>query len=826
MDLWRTSEGLPQNAIGAIVQTRDGYLWLATQEGLVRFDGARFTIFTNVNTPALRDNHIETLFESSDGTLWIGVFGGGIIRRSNGTFQNVTGEIDPGQTEGVAQFAEQPGKALWVLTLRGVLIGLTTNGRVERWGPAQGIPAGEGGALLVDRSGDLWVGTAKGLVRLRNGHSTLFGSADGLPDEQITSLFEESPGRIWVGTAKGPALRDGERFVSWSRSPGVPSAITHAIARDRDGTVWIGTEEGLVRYRYGRFRLLTKREGLPSDTVSALLEDREGSLWVGTYGGGVLRLKDGSFRNFRAREGIVSDAVYCVAAARSGGLWIGTFDGRVEHWSPETPNASPRPISVGDRVRALYETRSGVLWIGTEKGLLRSGSKFREGLSSVSGIQQPVRAITEDAHGDLWVGTDGGGVFRLDGRNIVSYTRRDGLPGDVIRVILPARAGGVWIGTYSGLALLKDGKFRTWSTRDGLSSDLVRSLYEDADGTLWIGTYGGGITRLREGRMVSLTTREGLFNDVAYQILEDRSGGLWISCNRGVFRFRKADAEAIASGAARFLSSEAFGRTDGMADPECNGGSPGGAALPNGTLWFATSAGVATVNPARLYSNPVAPAVVIEDVVVDEKSRDPRLTLDLPPETRRIDFRYTALSFANPAKIRFSYRLDGLDEDWIDAKGDRVAHYTHLPPGRYTFRVIASNDSGVWNRSGATAQFTMEPRWDQTRSFWGALSALAVSSGWVLYRWRMARARAYRVLLERRVAEEIAKVRRLNGLLPICSSCKKVRDDKGYWSAIEQYVRERSDAEFSHSICPECLLRLYPEYAGDTKEEKPVIPTD
>lgn len=252
-----------------------------------------------------------------------------------------------------------------------------------------------------------------------------------------------------------------------------------------------------------------------------------------------------------------------------------------------------------------------------------------------------------------------------------------------------------------------------------------------------------------------------------------------------------------------------------MADAECNGGNPAGALLADGTLWFPTQAGLAMVNPARLRRNDVPPPVVLETVIADDRKWDPRNGVRLPPGTRRVEFHYTALSFSNPTKVRFAYRLEGLDEDWVNAGTERIAHYTHLPPGSYRFRVIASNDSGVWNRAGASVAVRLEPRYHQTPLFGIALAVAAAGAALGLHRWRISRIRAHERELERRVAEAVARVKRLHGLLPICSSCKKIRDDKGYWNAIEQYVRERSDAEFSHGICPECAAKLYPEYVDE-----------
>jgi signal transduction histidine kinase len=361
-------------------------------------------------------------------------------------------------------------------------------------------------------------------------------------------------------------------------------------------------------------------------------------------------------------------------------------------------------------------------------------------LDHVPAAHHIVQAICEDREGALWFGADNG-LVRYRNGVATSFTTRDGLAGDDVKVIIEGAAGTLWIGAYGGLTCLKDGKFTAYTERDGLPSNSVRALYEDRDGVLWIGTYDGGLGRLKGGRFTRYTTREGLFNDGVFQILEDARGNFWMSSNRGIQRVRKQELDDFAEGKQPSINSIAYGKSDGMLNAECNGGRwPAGIRARDGRLWFPTQDGAAVIEPETMRANPQPPSVLIESVLLDREPAPiaPQLrAVRVTPDKENVEIVYTALSFINSELIRFKYKLEGLDHDWTDVGTRRSVYYPHIPPGDYVFKVIAANSDGVWNTEGQSLRIVVLPPFYRTWWF-GLLSLVALAGAATLaYRYRI-----------------------------------------------------------------------------------------
>jgi signal transduction histidine kinase/streptogramin lyase len=365
--------------------------------------------------------------------------------------------------------------------------------------------------------------------------------------------------------------------------------------------------------------------------------------------------------------------------------------------------------------------------------------------SSITGhsqtIQEQLLVLSSSDHfardGTLWIGHNGGLVKLKDGKFTAS-DQPSGKPWGPIYAIIEAKDGSIWIGSYGGgLSRFKDDKFTTYTTQDGLSSEMIMSLYEDGEGTLWIGTYGGGLNRLKDRKFTSYGTRDGLYNDVAFQILEDGTGNLWMSCNRGIYRVNKSEIDDFSVKKVGSINSLSYGTAEGMKSRECNGGFPAGYKTADGKLWFPTVNGIVAVDPARLPLNKIPPPVVVEQVMIDKKAVGLRKDKPAEPGSGAVEIHYTALSFLNPEKMRFRYKLEGSDQDWIDAGTRRTAYYTNLPPGKYRFRVIACNNDGVWNETGATFEFYLQPHFYQTRWFYALCALAVILAGFGLYRLRV-----------------------------------------------------------------------------------------
>ncbi len=738
--VWQAREGLPQNSIHAMIQTRDGYLWLGTQEGLVRFDGVQFAIFDRSNSPWLRSNYVQALLEDRDGGLWVGTNGGGVTRWKDEAFFAAT------RNEGLAGdqvnclFQDRNG-SVWIGTTTGL------SRYVRRGFTEEGLPGSlrhsDIRAIGEDHHGGIWIGTGGGeLLRYTDGH-WIREQVRGLGESPIRVFARDHDGNLWIGTEGGglASWKDGNTNL-FTVASGLSGGKILSILEDREGSLWIGTDgAGLSRLTGEKWTSYTKGEGLSSGFVASLCEDREGSLWIGTHGGGLNRLSDGSFAPFGSGEGLSYDDVSTFLEARDGTFWIGTWGGGLNAMKGGTvTHYTSRDGLSYDEVSSLAEDPDGSIWVGTWGGGLNHlvGGRFRPERIREDLRSEKVTCLMTDRSGALWVGTLGAGLNRRAAGRWTRFTTREGLPNDNIRAILEAPDGSLWIGTDGGLAHSSGGVFRRYAGADGLSSAAIYSLLLDRENVLWVSTLGGGLHRFRNGRFTPFTSKQGLFDTVIFQILDDDSGHLWMSSNRGVYRVAKTDLSALAHQRGQAIPWRLFGTGDGMESSECNGGNqPAGIRTRDGRLWFATLRGAVVVDPDRLSTNTVPPPVQLEEVIIDKRRVDTHREARVPPGTGSLEFHYAGLSFLAPQKVRFRYRLEGFDKEWVDAGARRAAYYTNTPPGRYRFHVIACNNDGVWNDEGATFGFVLAPHIYQTRWFFSVCAAVLLFLTAGLYRIRV-----------------------------------------------------------------------------------------
>ena len=737
-EVWKTREGLPQSSAEVLVQSRDGYVWIGTQEGLARFDGVRFVVFDRASTPELRHNRILALLEDRRGRLWIGTEGGGLTVLQDGRFRTF-GRADGLASDIVRALAEDVEGTLWIGTEAGL------QSRDDRsftaWADSDGISAGAVRSLVVDAAGTLLAGTAQGLVR-RSGRRFVPAGIR----EVVQSLHAAADGTIFAGTAHGlRILREG-RIETLGPADGLPGEVVNCVLRDRRGTVWIGTSGGLARWTGGRVSTFTPAQGLSNGNVLALLEDREGTLWVGTQDGGLNKLSDASFTPWGVREGLSADVTWAIFVDRDGAVWSGTDSAGVNVRRGERVTT----IGTGDGlaapgVQAIWQHPDGSVWLGTRGGgvsIVRSGKVVRTIRKAGGLASDSICTITGTRDGSVFLGSRGGGLTRLSpSGGLTVFSEKDGLLNGTVHALHEDREGNLWIGTNGGgLFRFDGGRFTHFGREQGLSIEIVNTIHEETDGTLWVGTYGGGLNRFRDGLFSAATTREGLFDDAVFAILPDGQGNLWISCNRGVYAVSLRDLDALARGAVPRVTCRPFGAEDGMRNRECNGANqPAGARGPDGRLYFPTIEGVVSVDPSGLFLNPVSPPVLVEEVRVDDVPAPARTFLELPPGKGRFEFHYTALSLRVPSRVRFRVRLDGVDREWVDVGTRRSAYYTNLSPGSYSFRVAAANESGVWNDQGASFSFRLRPRLDQRPFFWLLAGTFALAIAYTGYRFRVAR---------------------------------------------------------------------------------------
>jgi PAS domain S-box-containing protein len=738
-DVWQIKDGLPHNSLYAILQTRDGYLWLGTQGGLARFDGVRFTVFDKGNTKELRDNRILALYEDRAGNLWIGTRGGGLNRWKDGQWTTYTTKEGLANNVVWSIYEDQEG-SLWIGTEGG--LNRWKNGKWATYTTREGLSNNFVTLICAGHDGSLWIGTDGGGVnRFKGGRFTQYTTREGLSHRSVWSMYMDRQGSLWVGTYGGGLnrLKDG-KFTTYTTKEGLSSNIVFSIYEDRAGSLWIGTGGGGVnRFKGGKFTTFTTKEGLSNNTVYSIYEDREGSLWIGTYGGGLSRLKDLKFTTYTTKEGLSHDMVYSIYEDKKGNLWIGTQGGLTRFQDGKVTTYTTKEGLSNDRVWSLYEDRKGNLWVGTGGGGL---TRFKDGKWTTytpnEGLANEfVTSIYEDREGNLWIGTGGGGLTRFKDGKWTTYTPNEGLA--FVTSLYEDRAGSLWIGTNGGgLTRFKDDQWTTYTTNQGLSRDSVSAIYEDREGSLWIGTDGGGLTRLRDGRFTIYATKEGLFDDVVYQILEDGKGNLWMSGNKGIFRVSKKELDDFAEGRIKSITSVSYGTADGMKSGECTGGNqPAGWKTRDGKLWFPTIKGVVMIDPEKIKINGQPPPVIIEQVIVDHESINLGEKVRLVPGKERFEFHYTGLSFLVLEKVKFKYQLEGFDKEWVEAGPQRVAYYTNIPPGAYRFRVIACNNDGVWNETGASVEFDLAPYFYQRYPFYVLCALSVVLMGVGVYRLRV-----------------------------------------------------------------------------------------
>jgi signal transduction histidine kinase/ligand-binding sensor domain-containing protein len=724
--VWAVEDGLPQNSVNDILQTRDGYLWLATFGGLVRFDGVRFVVFDRA-TPGVRSLRILSLHEDRAGTLWAGTDDGMLLRYRDDRFTTFDG-ADGFHATIVLRIDEDAAGGLWLTSIDRVVRYDGTRFDAFEPGdfprdvrPRDGPTVARPGAIR-NRAAVWWSHDARGVHCLVAGRVELCLPASSLPGPPV-AVTRGRAGDIWVQTVgAGIVRRVGDRIRRYTANDGLPDVPdVRQLFEDRDGTLWIHQFGGPVhRIRDGASRIAAVRD------VQCHFEDREGSIWFGSASQGLLRVRHHVISMLTRDAGLSSNNVYALLRGRAGGVWVGTWGGGLNHVSGdriEVLRASDGLPS--DMVAALHEDRAGRLLVGTPSGVavVDRGRPARH--PDPNGwLAGNVWAIHEDADGTLWFGTDHG-LVRRRGDDWTRFTAAGGLADDVVGVLLRGGDGGLWIGTRRGLSRLHDGRITSYGERDGLVGNHVRALAE-RDGALWVGTYDGGLYRLAGGRLTRFTTRDGLHDNGIFQLLDDGAGYFWSGSNRGISRISRSDLQAFAEGRARAVPVTVFGLTDGLTSLECNGGrQPSGLRMDDGTLWVPTQGGIARIHPARVRANRYRPPVRIEEIRVGGRAVVPGAAgVEVPPDRRSFDVEYTALSFIKAGHVRFRYRLRGADEEWVDAGTRRVATYHGVAPGRYVFEVTAANADGVWNADGAAlAILVRAPVWRQ--GWFLALLALA-----------------------------------------------------------------------------------------------------
>ncbi len=744
-----TDAGLPQ-PIEAIVQTKDGYLWLATQGGLARFDGSRFHLHRISNAPALNNNSIQCLYEDGRGTLWIGT-NRGLSSYRNGQFEHLgfstasiqtllaanEKEIWVGTTDGLYAHVEHT-RAVRLL-IKGSVRNLfkAADGRI--WVTMQGSPPtyyadgafhplsqtepriADADAIAQTKDGALWFTTNEGVFRLAGTEVRRFGPESGLGSNSTRLVFVDREDNVWV-TAGGLFLLGRGGPGRFGQVLPYVAENFRAMCEDVEGNLWLGTlGEGLIQLRPAGFRLFSRDNGLRAGTVRNVTEDLQGNLWTAPGREGPVRISPaGEITEFKPADGFDVD-IFTQRGMADGSVWLGARRGLQVYDRGKLTTYAEHKFA-----RGLFQDSSGAVWLATERGPVM---RFKEGrfekLGGTAGIPEaPAICFAEDRDGAIYIG----------------YQR-------------------------AGLARLKDGKVELFDQKSGLPSQEVRAIYPDREGNLWLGTKGRGLAVFSEGRWWNPPPFVDVATDLVCAIVEDDDGHLFLGTLRGIVWGDKAEILAMARGGppATFHLIEVgngVGSSTVFSTVQ-----PAAWKARNGTLWFATRQGLLGIDPKDIPLNRVIPPVYIESASADDRPLNLREKVLLPAGTRRLSLEYSALSYVRPLQVRFKYRMEGYDHDWIDAGPRRMAYYANLPPGSYRFTVIASNNDGVWNETGASLVVEQAPQFYQTA--WFRILLVAGLAGGTLgaFRWRVRRFRSralalqhQNVELERRIAERTAEL--------------------------------------------------------------------
>jgi ligand-binding sensor domain-containing protein len=718
--VWQSAEGLPEDLAQALAQTPDGYLWIGTSGGLVRFDGVRFTVFSHDNEPAFQDDSVYSLLTTRNGALWAGTEGGGLIRY---------------QDRGFRAFGAKEG---------------LTNAFVR--------------VIFEDRDGTLWVGTDGGLFRMRGEALTRVDGSGGAPVMNVHSICQDRAGRLLVG-GMGLLVLDGGVATYYSSSANLADNSIRTIHETSDGAVWIGTISGLRRLGGGvRGNPFAVSKLIDGVNVCFLCESRRGQLWVGTYGRGLMRLQDGKALVLRAPSSLPHDNVLAIFEDTEENVWVGTQGGLLRL----TPGVA-RTIAAADgtplSINTIYEDpRGGILVTALNGRLLRVAQQalVPEPLPASLGTL-PIRNVFRDSKGRLWIGTDGQGVARLGDGEIVRYTMKDGLVNDFVRAFREDREGAIWIGTDGGLSCWRAGTLHTmaglvygsvrgllldrrgdlWVATEGgvsrfragqsapepllerLRGHKVWALYEDVEGGLWIGTQGAGLFLLKGGELRQFTMEQGLPNNKIHFIAEDERHRLWMSGPSGVVSVSRPDLEALPRDGSGQLAVRVYGTAEGLVTNQMNGGvQPAGVLTSAGELWLPSTKGAVRIMP-DLPDRGSSPSVVIEQVVADDRPVSISNRLSLQPGKGKLEVHYTSIRLGSPERIRFRYWLEGFEHDWTAAGQRRVAYYTNLPPGPYRFHVAAYETDAPRSASEQVLAVEWQPHFFQTRWFLALCAARA-----------------------------------------------------------------------------------------------------
>jgi ligand-binding sensor domain-containing protein/signal transduction histidine kinase len=765
---WTTENGLPTNSLLSICQTSDGYLWIASYDGLVRFDGHEFKVFNKKNTDEFTSNTIRKLAEGKNGYLWMATQGNGLVSYKNGVFKSYGEKLGLKHLYRAIYIDDEnrlwsasPDKG-WFYFKEGQFSFLKHSSSLRNI---------EVRSIERKNDGSMWFGTfGKGLYCYKDGKFTQYTHKDGLLNDWVYSLFYDSKGILWVGTSNGLCYFDGKEFVTFK---GVDDNTINDILEDKYGNLWFASNNGLYRKKLGTtiVEKLSSKNGLPHDFINDFLIDLEGNIWMANYKGGLAQLKDGKFTNYTSVAGLHGKVVNAICELEKGKFLVAFDNGRLSIVENGDVFLFRLKTNLsGERIRHILKDSKGNLWFSTYSGLLKVFPNGREEwLNEKTGFPQTkIRLSFEDSQGNIWVGTRNSGVIEINTNGKYTFFNvSNGLSANLIMSIDEDNDGNILVGTSegeSGLNVIANGKIiKKYSKSGGFISDIVFNCYTDKAGVIWVAA-NGGLCCIKGDKVTNFTVKEGLESDSPFDVVEDDLGNLWLPSSKGIMRIEKQQLLDIADGMKATFKCVLYDKHDGMVESECNPTTQSIKSV-NGLLLFPTINGIAQINPSKILINNYIPPVIIEELIIDNQQADIYSDLVIDPSSIRFTFNYTAISLYEPKKVQFKYWLEGFEDNWVEAANNRSISYTNLKPGDYTFHVIASNNDGLWNMSGDDISFSIQPRFRDTIWFYLLVLTIFGGVGYSFYIVRVRQMKAKQEELERIIDKRTKEVTAQNGIL-------------------------------------------------------------
>jgi ligand-binding sensor domain-containing protein len=795
---WSAANGLPGGAVHAIAQSPDGYLWIGTDKGLVRFDGFTF-VPVQPKSLLLQNDPILGLMTDAEGDLWVRMQTAGLLRYNRGKFENLASGPNATATQVTAMARENADGMLIADLISGTL--RLRRGKLDRVAPAN--IASVTMSIAETASGKIWMGTlGAGLFYLENGRATRV--TQGLTETKINCLLTVGDQELWVGTDHGLFRWSGTGFRRAALGPSLRDQPVLAILRDRDSNIWVGTARGLLRINASGTPF-AEEEGIQgAGAVNALFEDREGNLWVGGAMG-LERIRDSAFITYSTDKGPSSNASGPVYVDGEDRAWFAPEKGGL-YWIKDGHIHAVEPALLGKDVIYSIAGRDHEIWIGRRQGGLThlgysSGLVTTETYGRANGLAQNSVYVTyQSRDGGVWAGTLSSGISRLKDGKFTTYTTTNGLASNMVSSALEAHDGTMWFGTPSGLSTLANGQWRTYFLQDGLPSNTVNCLFEDSARVLWIGT-SAGLAYFQMGRMHTLQEVPESLREQIVGMAEDKSGRFWIATSDHVLRVPR---DKLQSGVVTAADVREYGQADGLESTEGVKRSRSVVSDSAGRIWFSLSSGLSVVNPSQITDNSVPALPQIEAITADNNTATLGASVRIPPSPRRITFVYTGLSLAVPGRIRFRYFLEGFDSSWSQPVAAREAVYTNLGPGSYRFRLVASNSEGLWNGPETAIALNVAPAYYQT--YWFRLSCVAAFLGMLAaaYQLRLRQlARQFNIRMEARVNERTRIARDLHDtmlqtfqgvLLKFCRLSVMLEDRPEAQQVLEGLLEEEQQA--------------------------------